>query len=267
MDSKASKSTDTVAQPAELSAPVQPIPGGPAAVASDGLAAEPSAFVPPEAVDPPMDDASKQDFLWKTHQYLGEYARFSDTKAAFSGAIASTLLGALYAAKVHVPLIRTSFHEWTFVSSLTAVGGLLLLFSVALTVWAVLPRLRSSQSKGFIYWGAVAAHQKVDVLQTSFQAQSTRTLNDHLLHHVFDISTKVCVPKFRIVWFCIATLAAGAALSVAALVLQDVFPPSAKAPPCKNGTDVCPPWERDWSHADLKPGSVVTDEGSIRQRR
>jgi hypothetical protein len=169
-----------------------------------------------------MDEASKQEFLWRTHQYLGEYARFGDTKAAFSGAIASALLGALYSAKAHVPLLQTSFQQWALSTWLAALGALLLFASVALAIWTVLPRLRSTQSKGFIYWGSIAAHGNVGLLQTSFHSQSAHTLSDHLLHHVFDISTKVCIPKYRSLSLCIWVLCVGAFLAAAALVLQDL---------------------------------------------
>lgn len=39
------------------------------------------------------------------------------------------------------------------------------------------------------------------------------------------------------------------------------------APHCKNGAPSCKPWERDWNKGDLKPGSVVSEEGIIEQPR
>jgi hypothetical protein len=178
---------------------------------------------PAEAfADPAMDEAAKQQFLWHVHQYLGEYARFGDTKAAFSGAIASALLGALYSAKMHMPLLSTSSDQWTLSTWLSALGGVFLLASVALAIWAVLPRLGSTQSKGFIYWDSIAAHGNIERLQNAFNKQPPRTLNDHLLHHVFDISTKVCIPKYRAIAFCIWALCIGSLLAAAALVSQDL---------------------------------------------
>ena len=35
------------------------------------------------------------------------------------------------------------------------------------------------------------------------------------------------------------------------------------APPCKDGSLSCEPWERDWSHTKLQPGAIVTTEGAI----
>jgi hypothetical protein len=36
-----------------------------------------------------------------------------------------------------------------------------------------------------------------------------------------------------------------------------------KAPPCKNGSQACDPWERDWNKTELKPGTTVTKEGNL----
>jgi len=36
-------------------------------------------------------------------------------------------------------------------------------------------------------------------------------------------------------------------------------------PVCKNGVSSCEPWERDWGKGGLKPGSVVTEQGTIIQ--
>ena len=168
-----------------------------------------------------LDEAAKQQFLWHTHQYLGEYARFGDTKAAFAGAAASALLGALYSAKLHVPLIQTPYQHWPFSAWLAAGASVFLFATVALVMWTVRPRLRSTQSKGFIYWGSIAAHGNVDLLQTSFHSQSARTLNDHLLHHCFDISSRVLIPKYRTVSLCLLLLCIGGALGAAALLSQD----------------------------------------------
>jgi hypothetical protein len=40
---------------------------------------------------------------------------------------------------------------------------------------------------------------------------------------------------------------------------------SVTAPPCKDGSQTCQPWERDWSKSELKPGSVVNGKGAIAQ--
>jgi hypothetical protein len=167
-----------------------------------------------------MDEAAKQEFLWHTHEYLGEFARFGDAKAGFAGTVASALLAALYSAQVHVPLVRTSFHQWAVSTWLAGIGGAFLVASITCAIWTIVPRLRSTQSKGFIYWGSIAAHGNVELLQSSFHSQSAHTLNDHLLHHLFDISTKVCVPKYRAVSLSIWALSIGGFIAAVALLVK-----------------------------------------------
>ena len=36
-----------------------------------------------------------------------------------------------------------------------------------------------------------------------------------------------------------------------------------KAPPCKDGSQTCKPWERDWSETEIAPGSTVTGRGAV----
>src|ERR1041385_7238416 len=44
---------------------------------------------------------------------------------------------------------------------------------------------------------------------------------------------------------------------------QTTVSPERQAPHCENGGATCLPWERDWSTVDLKPGSIVTKQGTI----
>ena len=223
----------------QLNEPLQPLPGSPGP-SLEGHAAAPSTAGSQSASlldTPAMDEAAKQNFLWNTHGYLNEYARFGDTKAGFAGTAAAAFLGALYSARAHVPVVQTSFHQWTVSSWLVLLGTVFLVLSVLLAVWTIRPRLRSTQTKGFIYWGSIAAHQRLELLQTSFHGQSARTLNDHLLHHVFDISTKVCVPKYRYVSLCMLCLVIGSILGGSALLLQDQQQGSTVSSPSPVQTD------------------------------
>jgi hypothetical protein len=185
---------------------------------------ETKAAVPPAIVAPSdsvQDDMAKQDFLWHTHSYLNEYARFADTKAAFSGAISGTLLGCLYSTKAFLPLVTLSLDRWSIAAWLAAAAGLTLCLSVGFAIWTIRPRLKTAQQTGYIYWGNITAYQEIDRFKIAFHSQSPRALNDCLLQHVFDISKHVCVPKYRAVSICLLLLLIGACLSIATLALQD----------------------------------------------
>ncbi len=55
-------------------------------------------------------------------------------------------------------------------------------------------------------------------------------MTDHLLGHVFDVATKVCVPKYALVRWCIWCLCLGAVLSGVALIVKDAPVPPVSVP-------------------------------------
>lgn len=204
---------------AQLTIPPQPTPVAPSAPVASKVSVEGSSHI--ASSGPALDEAMRQDFLWHTHQYLSEQARFCDAKAAFAGAIAAALLGGLHGAKAHVPLLQAPYSQWSIATWLALVGSLLLSGAILLAIGTVFPRLRSTQAKGFVFWSSITAYGSFELLRTSFQAQSADSLSDHLLHHVFDIATEVCVPKFRTVSWCVWALVAGSFLAAAALLLGE----------------------------------------------
>lgn len=175
--------------------------------------------VPP--APPTLDDAAKQAFLWKVHDYLGEYARFADTKAAFAGTLAGGVLGGLYSGGLFVPLLTTNYRSWTAMSWLAAGAGIALSGVIALAISTVYPRLRSAGGQGFIFWRNIVAFQNATSFRTSFDSQSAHTLNEHLLNQNFAIAKHVCTPKYRKISFCLVLLGIGVALAVAAFLLKE----------------------------------------------
>src|SRR5262249_7698300 len=86
--------------PPQLISPSEPLPKPSVESVDTGAAVQrDSSSVVPEPIGSTSDEAAKREFLWHTHEYVNEYVRFADTKAALAGAIASTLVGALYTAK------------------------------------------------------------------------------------------------------------------------------------------------------------------------
>ncbi len=191
-----------------------------------------------QASEHETDEAAKQGFIWHSHQYLCEFSRFADSKAGFSVAIGSGLLGALYNAKAHV-LLQVPCRQWEAWMWLAAGASILLVISVGFAVWAVFPRLGSTQSKGFVYWGSIAEHGSPELLQASFHSQSARTLNDHLLHHVFDIS-KLLIPKYRRIAWSIRVLCIGAVMAVTSIIWHDLAQQKAHVPSPTIGVPVAP---------------------------
>lgn len=265
-------STPTASPLNELDAPPSGAPAG-QAIASQNTPPATSSPLVPSPVDS-KDEKSKQEFLWNTHQYINEYMRFGDTKAAFVAAFSTALIGALYTAKFHVAMVQLPLAQWTAPTWLAAFGGGLLALSVLLALHTIRPRLTTTQSKGIIFWQSIRAHGAVEAFQASFHSQSGQSLNDHLLHHNFDLSGH-CITKYRAISLSILALALGAVFAASALMFQDVPSnsttqpaPSAASvpagvPPCKSGASTCAPWERDWKNTAPKVGTVVTPEGVV----
>ena len=195
---------------------------------------EPAQRGPDDAVSraaPPSDPDNKvkRAFLWNTHSYLNEYVRFGDTKAGFTGTIAVGLLGALYSAGLHRPLLAMPVGQWTVSTWAAAMATIALIASIVLVVVTVTPRLRSSDRKGFIYWRSIAAHEDVESLKAAYEAQSADKLDDYLLRQLFELSKNVCVPKYRYVSLSLWALCVGGLLGCAALFLQDIPSPPDQA--------------------------------------
>lgn len=141
-----------------------------------------------EASNPSSDVKPHLDFLWNAHKYQNDYIRFADTKAAFTVALASTIMGALFTAKLHELFILAAPKQWTLISWLAAGAFLALGASIACGVWTIRPRLSHKQPKGFLYWGAVAEHGSPETFWSGLKAQSLDGLGEHVAHHVFALS-------------------------------------------------------------------------------
>jgi hypothetical protein len=177
----------------------------------------------PSPTSPNASDASAQtSFLWHTHDYLGEYARFADTKAAFAATLAGALLGCLYGAGLFAVLIRTPIHAWTGTSWATFLAGLALCTSIFLAGLVVYPRLKSTTKTGFIFWGSIAAFGSVSEFRAAFRASTEKDLGDGLQGQVFDVAKYVLIPKYRGASRCLRALVIGAILAGVALILKEL---------------------------------------------
>ena len=193
---------------------------------SDSAASAP----PPDNLlphSPELGKATQQEFLWHTHDNLAEYARFADTKAAFAGTLAGALVGCLYGAGLFSALVQTSICKWTFTSWMSFLSGLLLSASILLAGFVVYPRLKSSEKKGFIFWGGIAAFGSAAEFKAAFRANTDKDLDEELQKQIFDVAKHVLVPKYRNVSLCLWALVIGAALAATALMLKELHTPGA----------------------------------------
>ncbi len=94
---------------------------------------------------PQIGRPQQQDFLWKTHSYINDYIRFSDTKAGFAITLSGALLGLLYSAKTHELFLKAPFDSWSWPNCSSAASFALLILSVLSGVWTIRPRFGHKQ--------------------------------------------------------------------------------------------------------------------------
>ena len=161
----------------------------------------------------------RQDFLWKTDEYLANYARFADTKAGFIGALAISLLGWVFATHALSPVLRARPAMWPLATWLSVAASGLLLGSAGLAIWSIYPRLRSTKDKGFVFWGNIGAFGSSAAFKQAVRGIHPEDLSSELAQHVFDVATFVCIPKYRWVSWAIRLFVSGA-LSLGAAMLS-----------------------------------------------
>jgi hypothetical protein len=172
------------------------------------------------AIAAELSTTAQQAFLWHIHDYLGEYARFADTKAAFAGTVAGALIGCLYGAGLFAALIKTPICSWRLATWLAVIAGLFLSLSILLAGRVVYPRLRTSAKPGFIFWGGIAAFGSCEAWMTAFRQKSEKDLNEILQGQVFDVAKYVLIRKYDNVRYCLRMLLIGAALAGLALIAK-----------------------------------------------
>ena len=179
----------------QVNAPIgdasQGLPGG----AGRSLVAPPTPPGEPDTKGPgaqPVPSDAHVDFAEQTHQYVREYIRNADQKAAFFFAAATAGLGYLLthhpvAAWFKTPVFALADCVW-----LVAVFGLAVGAGFFLSV--VFPRLQSS-SPGLIFFNEIAAHPSAIEYTEGVLATPAAEIARTKLRHLYDLAT-ICRKKF-----------------------------------------------------------------------
>jgi hypothetical protein len=138
----------------------------------------------------PSDEHFK--FAENTHQYVREYIRNADQKAAYFFAASTAGLGYLLAHHVARGWFDGVLSAPDY-ASLVAVGGLLVAAGLFLNV--AFPRLRSS-SPGLIFFNEIASHPGASDYAQNALATSDSELARTKLRHLYDLA-KVCRTKYE----------------------------------------------------------------------
>ena len=178
----------------------------------------PASIRPPDIEKGALDKTT--EFQWKfaeeTHQYVREYIRQADQKAAFFFAGATALIAFLYKANLVQTWVKLPA-QWVFVDMLSFIATVGLAVSALACLLTVFPRLNGSK-RGHIFFGAVAEFESGKDYATDVLEREIGELIEAKLCHVHDLSI-VCRRKYSVLKIGQWLGAIGVAAMVALLLL------------------------------------------------
>jgi hypothetical protein len=143
--------------------------------------------------------ARTTELQWKfseeTHQYVREYIRQADLKAAFFFAGATALIAFMYKANL-VQLWVKPPTQWLIVDTLSFIATVGLAASVLACLATVFPRLKGSK-RGLVSFGAIAEFESRTEYATDVLQQDIAELIEAKLCHVHDLAI-VCGQKYSV---------------------------------------------------------------------
>ncbi len=162
------------------------------------------------------------EFQWKfaeeTHQYIREYIRQADQKAAFFFAGSTTLIAFLY--KTHlIQIWLISPKQWLCANMLSFAATIGLTASALACLYAVIPRLRGSK-RGLLFFSAISEFESKKDYTTDVLQCCVQDLIEAKLNHVHDLAD-ICREKFAVLKIGLWS----GAIGVSATVLLLLFSP------------------------------------------
>jgi hypothetical protein len=148
----------------------------------------------PTSTASPGDADARERFAESVHQYVREYIRLADQKAAFLFTGATALLAFLYKNGVSARWLKPVM-QWNILDTVTFVAMTTLALGVLLALLVVIPRTSGSR-RGFLFWEAVAEYDTGRQYSDEVRLLSSATLFQVKAEHCFDLA-RVCRQKYR----------------------------------------------------------------------
>lgn len=191
-----------ILSPPELQQPLAPLNHPNESTGGDVKQPLPSPFAP-------TDLHSK--FSEDVHNYIREYIRNADQKAAFFFAATTALLAFLHSQNATGRWFK-DVRSWSFVDALAFFAMVGLGSSACVLLAVVFPRLKGSR-RGILFFNAIAEHDSSMEYADEVLHRSPQEIIRVKLQHSYDLA-KVCTNKYRHlrVGFWIGSIGAGAAL-------------------------------------------------------
>lgn len=148
-----------------------------------------------EATEPTKTTELQWKFAEETHQYVREYIRQADLKAAFFFAGATALIAFLYKANLVQLWVKPPM-QWLFVDMLSFVATVGLAASVVACLATVFPRLKGSK-RGHVFFYAIAEFESRKEYAAGVLQQDIAELIEEKLCHGHDLAI-VCAQKYSV---------------------------------------------------------------------
>jgi hypothetical protein len=179
------------------------------------------------ANDPQQAELNKDhlDFAWKTHEYIHNYIRFSDTKAAFVVTWCLALVGALSYVELHKGVLKgqLSLSAASFTTSVAAVGFALLGGALGCAIRSVMPTLWTEQRAGLVFWESIKVYATGDIYANALGKEKVDGLARHLCVQTHMVA-KVAAKKYWWVGLSLWLALGGTVSSVLAVALKVAAP-------------------------------------------
>lgn len=134
-------------------------------------------------------------FAEETHQYIREYIRLADQKAAFYFAGTTALLAFLFRANLLHHWLKPPL-QWALTDILSFVASVGLVVSALACILVVKPNTQGSK-RGIIFFRAIREFQSGTEYASEVLAKDMRGLTTAKLCHAFDLS-QVCDRKYNL---------------------------------------------------------------------
>lgn len=158
---------------------------------------------------------SRLKYADEIHQYIREYIRLADQKAAFFFAVSASVLAYLNS-KGFMAVWLSSPCGWGAIETLSFSSMLLLCASAVACFFAVRPRLAGSE-KGVIFFSSVSSYENQQEYAKAVASLSPASMCEEKLKHVYEISM-VCRRKYQSLFYAIWFGGLGLVSTVALLI-------------------------------------------------
>lgn len=150
---------------------------------------------PPTAPAAQSDVQVRIQFAEATHQYIRDFIKLADQKAAFFFAGATALLAFLYRNNVSSRWLKPVM-EWNIIDTSAFLAMVALAIGAIITMLVLVPNTGGSR-RGFIFWEAIAEHGTGRNYADELSVLSPASLFQVKAEHCHDLA-KVCRTKYKL---------------------------------------------------------------------